>query len=81
MWIAIAVVFVVLLIWWFFRVADKHRTPHEIRRKQIIEEMKRISDKKKRYEYYQHEMAKERIRLDGAEDIQGLLDDGEESPR
>lgn len=66
MWIVIAIILVIVLIWWFFRLADKQRTPYEIRRKQIIEEMKRIPDKKKRYEYYQREMKKEHIRLDGA---------------
>ena len=81
MWIAIIVVAGVILIWWFFRVADRNRTPHEIRRKQIIEEMKRIPDKKKRYEYYQREMAKEHIRLDGAEDIFGIQEDDEDHPR
>ncbi|MEA2108544.1 MAG: hypothetical protein U9P07_03910 [Pseudomonadota bacterium] len=81
MWITIIVVVGVILIWWFFRVADRNRTPHEIRRKQIIEEMKRIPDKKNRHEYYQHEMAKEHIRLDGAENILGLQEDDEKPPR
>ncbi len=80
MWIAIVVIVVlgVILIWWFFRVADRNRTPHEIRRKQIIEEMKRIPDKKKRSEYYQREMMKENIRIDGAKDIFRLQEDDEE---
>lgn len=63
MWIAIAVV-AVILIWWFFRIADRHRTPHELRRKQIIEEMGQIKGKKERAEYYNREMAKEIYRRD-----------------
>lgn len=81
MWIALLVISI-LAVWWFFRVADKNRTPHEIRRKQILEEMKRIPDKKKRSEYYEREMAKEHIRLDGAEDILGCQKtDDKEAPK
>lgn len=71
MWVAIVAVGIILICW-FFRVADRNRTPHEIKRKRIIEEMKRIPDKKQKYEYYQRKMANEHIRLDGAEDILGI---------
>jgi hypothetical protein len=56
-WI-IGISIVVLLIWGFFRLADKNRTPHELERRRIIEDMKKIPDKEKRREYYEEEMSK-----------------------
>ncbi len=49
---------IILLVWGFFRLADKNRSPNELQRKRIIEEMKNISGKDGRKEYYEKEMSK-----------------------